>query len=261
MTKTDQKVFIAVALIVGFLTGFIAGKSAYTNDVKKILENVSDQGEVSVTAGDTTQPTLTETEAVKNQIVLIKQKYEGVKMFNGSTTETPYLGEANAPVTMTEYSDFQCPFCVTFFRKTLPSVMTDYVKTGKVKFEYKDFPISKHIHAANAAIATHCAGEQEAYWYMHDLIFENQTQWAKNDAETGQKIFLSYAQALGLDGEKFATCQASDTYNTKIQADFNEGVKKGIDGTPGFDIEGEIVIGAEKYAAFDKIFKTQLSVQ
>lgn len=253
MTKTDQKVFIAVALIVGFLTGFIAGKSTYANDVKKIVENVS--GQASVT--DTNAPS--EEEMLQKQIALVKQKYEGLKMFNGTPTETPYLGEANAPITMTEYSDFQCPFCVSFFRKTLPAISENYIKTGKVKFEYKDFPISKHIHAANAAVAAHCAGDQEAYWYMHDLIFENQTQWAKTDAETGKKIFLSYAKALGLDEEKFTTCQEGDSYHAEIQADFNEGVKLGIDGTPGFNIEGEVVIGAEKYAAFDQIFKTKLA--
>lgn len=256
MTKSDQKVYIAVALVLGFLTGFIAGKSSYTNDVQKIVQNISDQGTVSVT---NTAPADDKAAPAKDEVTLMKEKYAELKIFNGSATEAPYLGEANAPITIVEYSDFQCPYCSTFFKKTLPSIVENYVKTGKVKFVYKDFPLSGHANAVPAAIATHCAGEQNAYWYMHDMLFDHQAEWSRLEVLDAESEFLTYAKRLELDTDKFSTCQAGDAYNKIIQDGFAEGVKLGVDGTPGFDIGGELVVGAHPYAKFDQTIKAQLT--
>lgn len=257
MKKSDQKVYIAIALVLGFLTGFIAGKSSFSNDVQKIVQNVSTQGAASVTA--TAQPANDNAEPAKSEIELIKEKYADLKMFNGSPTEAPYLGDGKAPLTIVEYSDFQCPYCSTFFKKTLPSIVEDYVKTGKVKFIYKDFPLSGHPNAAPAAIASHCAGEQDAYWYMHDMLFSHQSEWSRLDGEEAEKTFLTYAQSLDLDTTKFSSCQAADTYHKIIQTGFAEGVKLGVDGTPGFDVAGEVIVGAHPYAKFDQSIKAKLA--
>ncbi len=254
MSKTDQKVFIALALIIGFLLGFIAGKASFSNDVQKIIEKTSSvmpSGEKSDDAS----------EVVKSKISLLKAKYDGVEMFNGSETEAPFLGNADAKVTIKEYSDFQCPYCASFFNKTLPSIVDNYIKTGDVKVVFRDFPLSGHANAVPSAIATHCAGAQDNYWYMHDLIFDTQSDWSRLERTEAEAIFLSYAKELGLDTNKFSACQVSDTYNDLIQGGFQEGVAAGVDGTPGFDIEGELLVGAQPYAKFDQILKTKLGTK
>lgn len=259
--KTDHKVFIAVALIIGFLLGFIAGKSAYTNDVEKIMANITSGGTNEAAKKDSQGNTDDAAKVGLSKVEKIKAEYEGINIFNGSATETPYIGNADATVTVTEYSDYQCPFCATFYKKTLPAILSQYVKKGLVKFEYKDFPLGGHINAVPAAIATHCAGEQQAFWYMHSMLFENQSDWGRQDPDLVNETLLGYAKELGLDEEKFSECQDSDVYNQKIQADFNEGVKLGVDATPSFNINGELIIGAEKYAKFDQVIKSKLSVK
>lgn len=88
--------------------------------------------------------------------------------------DDPILGSANAPVTMIEFSDYQCPFCHSFWKQTLPQIKKDYIDTGKVKFVYRDFPLNIHPMAEPAARAANCAGEQGKYWEYHDKIFGEQ---------------------------------------------------------------------------------------
>jgi len=84
------------------------------------------------------------------------------------------MGKKDAPVTMIEFSDYQCPFCRRFFETTLPTLKAEYVETGKVRYVFRDFPLDQiHPHARKAAEAAHCAGDQGKYWEMHDLLFQN----------------------------------------------------------------------------------------
>lgn len=93
-----------------------------------------------------------------------------------SIDDDPVLGRADAPVTLLEFSDYQCPFCARFFRDTLPTLKAEYIDTGKVRYVFRDFPIDQlHPYARKAAEAANCAGDQGRYWEMHDLLFENQS--------------------------------------------------------------------------------------
>ncbi|MFQ6134874.1 MAG: DsbA family protein, partial [Nitrososphaerales archaeon] len=134
-----------------------------------------------------------------------------------SADDDPFLGSPDAPVTIIEFSDFQCPFCRRFFENTLQEIKRNYVDTGKVKFVYRDFPLaSMHPFAEKAAEAANCASDQDRYWQYHDLLFENQPVWAAGNATVE---FKKYASTLGLDEEQFNLCLDSGKYADEISKD------------------------------------------
>ena len=90
-----------------------------------------------------------------------------------------FKGDEDAPVTIVEWSDFECPFCTRFYTETLGKLEEKYINTGKVKFVYRDFPLGFHANAQKAAEAAECAGEQGKYWEMHDKLFEKQAEWSE----------------------------------------------------------------------------------
>ncbi len=160
-------------------------------------------------------------------------------------------GDPNAPVTMVEFSDYQCPFCLRYFQQTLPQVLKDYVETGKVYYVFKDFPITQiHPQAIPAAVAARCAGQQGAYWEMHDKLFEGQSRWANNDQ--ANDVFVEFATDLGLDVEAFSACLDDPAVVDAVNANFAEGVAAGVQGTPAFFINGEFISGAQPYPVFQQ---------
>lgn len=161
-------------------------------------------------------------------------------------------GDKDAPVTIVEWSDFECPFCGRFYQQTLPSIEEEYIKTGKVKLVYRDFPLSFHANAQKAAEAAECAGEQGKYWEMHDLLFEKGVQG-------GVAGFKQYAKNLGLNTAKFDTCLDSGAMAGEIQQDMADGAAVGIQGTPGFIVNGKLVSGAQPFAVFKQVIDAELS--
>jgi protein-disulfide isomerase len=170
-----------------------------------------------------------------------------------SIADNPMLGKAEAPVTIIEFSDYQCPFCRRFFQTTLPTLKTEYVDTGKVRYIFRDFPIDKiHPQARKAAEAAHCAGEQNKYWEMHDLLFQNQNALKAENLQ-------AYARSLGLEATAFDACLEQGKYAAKINTDYTDGSAAGITGTPSFfigktgsneTIEGTLIRGAQPLPAF-----------
>jgi len=140
----------------------------------------------------------------------------------------PFLGQKNAQVTVVEFSDYQCPFCARNFQQTFPQILSDYIKTGKVKYVFRDFPLeSIHPLAFKASEAARCGGEQGKFWEMHDKLFTNQTKLTADD-------LASHAKEVGLDAAKFKECLGSGKQAAKIRDDQAEGRKAGVSGTPGF---------------------------
>ena len=169
------------------------------------------------------------------------------------------MGDPNAPITMVEFSDYQCPFCLRYFNNTLEQVKKNYVETGKVFYVFKDFPITQiHPQAPKAAEAAECAGDQGRYWEMHDRLFQGQQpEWNQNpDAVT---IFKGYAQELGLDMDAFNDCLDSGQYTDEVAADLDEGVRAGVTGTPSFFINGQMISGAQPYEAFQRVLDSLLA--
>jgi protein-disulfide isomerase len=139
-----------------------------------------------------------------------------------------FKGEQTAKVTLVEFLDYQCPFCKTYFNQTMPQLLMEYVRTGKVKYVVRDFPLQAiHPLALKAAEAARCAGEQNKFWLMHDQLMANPSSLERRNLSMN-------AQNLGLDVVSFEKCLDSDKYATKIDQDIADGTKAGVDGTPTF---------------------------
>lgn len=144
--------------------------------------------------------------------------------------DDPAKGDKNAKVVLVEFTDYQCPFCGRHVRDTMPQIEAEYVKTGKIRYVTREFPIeSIHPQAFKASEAALCAGDQGKYWEMHARLFANQKALAPADLQ-------SHAQAVGLDQAKFSKCLESGTKGAKVRKDLADGAKVGVTGTPAFFI-------------------------
>jgi len=161
-------------------------------------------------------------------------------------------GDPNAPVTIVEWSDFECPFCARFYRDTMGQIEKEYIDTGKVKIVFRDFPLSFHQQAQKAAEAAECSGEQGQFWEMHDKLFEE-------GVTGGVSSFKQYASELGLDTAKFDSCLDSGKMASEVAKDMQDGVAVGITGTPGFIINGQLVSGAQPFANFKQVIDAALA--
>jgi len=204
---------------------------------------------------------------IESKILKSQQAPEqpNVQPTNISTDDDPIRGDQNAPITIIEFSDFQCPFCARFQTQTLPLILEQYVDTGKVKFVFRDFPIqSSHPNAMPAAAAAECANEQGKYWQFHDELFENQGVWNKMSILNATKIFKEYATKLELNQDQFNSCLDTGKYIGEINSDLSDGRKYGITGTPGFFVGNEKigfvkVTGAQPFEVFKSIIDSQLN--
>ena len=151
-------------------------------------------------------------------------------------------GSPDAPITIYELSDFQCPFCLTFFKDFWPAIQEEYVETGKVKFTFLNLPlISLHSHAAEAHEYAMCAAAQDRFWPMHDRLFETQDTWSKMEAAT--PYFVTLAEQLGLDRTAFKQCIESGSVRSIVASDVQMAFQSGLTSTPTFIIEGGAVQG------------------
>ncbi|MGH2536034.1 MAG: thioredoxin domain-containing protein [Candidatus Promineifilaceae bacterium] len=166
------------------------------------------------------------------------------------------LGDPNAPVTIVEFSDYQCPFCLRHFQQTLPQLKAEYIDAGRVYYVFKDFPIaSLHPQAARVHEAARCAGEiggRDAYWQAHDAFFNGQAQWAEQPQPNLDDILLSLTGELELPEQEMRECLESGRYTDEVQADLAEGRALGVSGTPGFFINGYPIRGAQPLELFQQ---------
>jgi protein-disulfide isomerase len=167
-----------------------------------------------------------------------------------ATDPSRLRGNPDAPVTMVEFSDFQCPFCRTA-EPTVKEVLAKY--KDKIRFSYRDFPL-KQIHplAEQAAEAARCAGEQNKFWEYHDLLYGDQTT-------LDQASLTEIARTVGLDLNRFSACLASGKFKAPVDSDFQAGIRAGVSGTPAFYINGVFLSGAQPLSAFEKIIDTELA--
>ncbi len=159
----------------------------------------------------------------------------------------PVKGDSNAAVTIVEFSEFQCPYCGKYVDEAYKNIMDDYVKTGKVKYVFRDFPLGFHAEAKPAAMAAECAHEQNKFWEYHDKLFANQDV-------LGTENYKKWASDLGLDTTQFNACLSSEKYKSEVEEDFSEGQTYGVTGTPAFFINGKLISGAQPYS----VFKTEI---
>ncbi len=167
----------------------------------------------------------------------------------------PFIGKADAPVTVIEFTDFQCPFCQRHYQQTFGEIKTNYVDTGKIKYVVRYFPLSFHPNAEKAAEAAACANEQKKFFEMHAKLFDTQNDWSPLTAADAAAKFRQYATDIGLNVGTFSSCFDSGKTADMIKADMAAGSASGIDGTPGFWILGpngknQKISGAYPYATF-----------
>lgn len=140
-------------------------------------------------------------------------------------------GDPEAPVTIVEFGDFQCPACGQFARRVKPLVDRQIVDPGRASFVFYDFPLTQmHGNAFLAARAARCAGDQDRFWDYHDLLFQNQTQWSVDGSPAGR--FESYAEELEMDMGTFEECLRSDRHARTVTANMRLGEALGVSGTP-----------------------------
>lgn len=167
------------------------------------------------------------------------------------SADDPSRGPADAPITIVQFAEYQCYFC-NKVSETLDRLDQEY--PGKIRLVFKDFPLPSHDRAMDAAIAAHCAGEQEHYWDLNRLMLAN--QGALEDAD-----LTRYGQQVGLDGEAFASCRASGRHRDTVAAGLALGQQIGVKATPTFFVNGMMVSGAQPYDRFAAVVERELAVR
>ena len=167
-----------------------------------------------------------------------------------SVDGAPFRGPSNSPVTIVEFSDFECPFC----KRAHPTLMQLLEKyAGKVKLVYRDFPLeSIHPQARRAAEAARCAEAQGKFWEYYEILFTESPKLSFDDLKR-------YAAQVGIDVKKFDDCLSGGVYKTAVQKDLDEGTRLGITGTPAFFINGRPLTGAQPVEAFARIIDDELA--
>jgi len=150
-------------------------------------------------------------------------------------------GADSAPVEITEYADYQCPFCQTFATLQMPTIDERLIQTGRLRWRYRDFPLQQHQYARVAAHSAACADEQGKFWLQHERIYEGQSEWAAS--RDGADIFRRDAKEVGLDLAKYDACMSAGRYAGRIQASYDEGVRAGVSSTPTLLVGGRLYQG------------------
>jgi len=172
----------------------------------------------------------------------------------------PVLGRADAPVTLVEFTDLECPYCRAFHVGTFERLKREYIDTGKVRFITRDFPLDFHPNARPAALAVRCGGEQGKFWEMRHAVTLNANALSR-------ELYDRLAGELGLDGSRFSACISAERYRTEIEHDMEEAAKAGVSGTPTFvlgattpgtALEGQRIVGAQPYPVFETQIKALL---
>ena len=160
------------------------------------------------------------------------------------------LGDVDAPVVMIEWSDFQCPFCASFGLETMPELVEEYVETGVLRFEWRDFPVLGQ-DSVTAAMAGRAAAEQGAFFELHDEIFAR--EWERNAGELSIESLTAVAGELGLDTERFAQDMQDPDLEQAVRDDLQLGQQLGFTGTPAFVINGRAMVGGQPTDTFRQV--------
>jgi len=168
-----------------------------------------------------------------------------------STDDDPSIGPEDAKITIVEFGDYECGYCLKAF-STVQQIREKY--PDDVRIVYRDFPLSFHARAVPAAVAANCAGEvggEDKYWEMHNTLMQNQRALQDDDLK-------GYAEKSGLDMAKWSTCYADEAQLAEVQKDFESGADAGVSGTPAFFINGIFLNGAQPFDMFETIIQREL---
>jgi protein-disulfide isomerase len=176
--------------------------------------------------------------------------------FKLSAKGAQMLGDKDAPITIIEFTDYQCPYCRMFHANTFGELKKQYIDTGKVRFFSRDLPLENHADAMRAAMAGRCAADQKRFWELRDIM-------AANPDKLDMKSLVKTAESLKLDVKAFRECIESEKYKNAVQTDIMDAKRIGADGTPTFvvgkststGVDGELLVGALPFEEFEKTLK------
>jgi protein-disulfide isomerase len=160
-------------------------------------------------------------------------------------------GSPTAPVEITEFADYQCPFCQTLATLQMPTIESRLIQTGRLRWRYRDFPLQQHQYSRLAAHSAACADEQGKFWPQHSRIYEGQADWA--ESRDAGALFRGYAQQNGVDLRRYDECMKSGKYAGRIQASLDEGMKLGVNSTPTLLVRGSLYQGRFDSDAIEKL--------
>lgn len=234
--KIKRHHFFAAFIPVAFLIGLAAGYWVWGRGPAAVPAS---EAQANTVLGATPMATLDD---------IVAQRYD-----IPIDEDDPALGAEDAPITIVEFADFQCPYCQRHAQETYPQLVAQY--GDQIRFVYKDFPlISIHPEAYPSALAAQCANEQDMFWEYHDLLFTG-------GLELGAASYVTYAEQLGLDMAEFNACVEEERYSDRVQADYNFASQLGVSSTPTFFINGIAVIGAQPFSVFAEIIDYELENQ
>lgn len=192
--------------------------------------------------------------AITSLVVLLTRNNTEVKAPTAPVGQTEegfyYKGDPNAAVKVIAFEDYQCPGCAYFSRNLAPILERDYINTGRVQFIYHELPLTNiHPNAVAAAEAARCAGDQGKYWEMHDQLFANQSLWAQVNSPLN--VFSGYAGRIGIDRAAFDACMQAGTHREAILAAAQEAAALGVQATPSFSVNGQVVDSGRLFTAID----------
>ncbi len=184
------------------------------------------------------------------QTVFAKYAQPTGRFENLDLSGRPTLGQDDAPVTLIEFGDYECPYCQVWHAEVLPLIRQKY--RDQVRLVYVDFPLTEiHAQAFLAAEAAHCAGAQGHYWPFHDALFTRQ-------AELGQALYPTLAKELALDPAALTACLEAGTYAERVRQGILTAYDLGFNGTPAFVINGQPLVGAQPFEVFQQIIEQEL---
>jgi protein-disulfide isomerase len=245
--KADYTIAITIIASALILSGVIwVASSNISSSISDLKSSLNYTGSVSGNSVPTIVPTPTPQANARQTI---------------STQETAVEGSASAPVEIIEFSDFQCPYCRTFYVDTYKQLVKDYVDTGKAKIYFKQFPLSQiHPGAEIAAEAAECASDQGKFWEMHDKMFDEQQKQGSGTVAFTKDDLKNWAKTItGLNAQTFNSCLDSGSKAAVVQQQQTQGIQAGVDGTPTFFVNGLKLVGAQPYSAFKQLIDSELA--
>jgi protein-disulfide isomerase len=239
--------FYAITIPLAFLLGLALGYMVWGQGTVAPLATAASGGENSPVGSELTDPQAPQSDDIASQIASIERIDVTVDK------NDPTYGPEDAPITIIEFADFQCPFCQRHFQETYPQLLENY--PDQIRFVYKDYPLTSiHPDAFPASLAGMCAYEQDAFWPFHDLLYGG-------TLGLGSEAYSQYASDLGLDMDAFAQCIEEERFAEDVQADAQYAQQIGVSSTPTFFINGLPIVGAQPYSLFAQVIDYELANQ
>src|SRR3954466_691794 len=172
---------------------------------------------------------------------------------NAGPAQGYLIGKVDAPVKILEFADFECPSCGGWATVTEPDVRSRIINAGLANLTYYDFPLTQHRNTIAASNAAACADEQGKFWQMHDRLFQAQDEWNGEATDAPKAFFKRYAGEVGLDVAKWETCFDGRKYQSRINANLADGLRRGVNSTPSFVIGNKLYAGMQSYDALKRL--------